>query len=44
MRIERIPLAGGRVTVEVQEGKGTITGLPAGIEVIEEPRHPLRAE
>ena len=44
MRIGRIPLAGGRVAVDVHNGTATISGLPPGIEVIEEPRHPLRAE
>ncbi len=46
LKVEGIPLAGTRVTVEVGEevpSGVSITGLPAGIEVIREPRRPSTA-
>jgi glycogen debranching enzyme len=44
LRVERIPLAGARVTVEVSaDGKVTVEGLPESIELIEGPRHPVTA-
>jgi glycogen debranching enzyme len=44
LRVERIPLAGVRVDVEVSaDGKVTVDGLPPGIELVDEPRHPVTA-
>ncbi|MDP8936925.1 MAG: amylo-alpha-1,6-glucosidase [Actinomycetota bacterium] len=43
LRVARIPLAGHRVTVEVQDGKVAIDGLPPSIEVVRTPRDPLTA-
>jgi glycogen debranching enzyme len=43
LRVERIPLAGSRVTVSVDASGFEIEGLPAGLEVRREPRHPLTA-
>jgi glycogen debranching enzyme len=41
LRVGRIPLAGARVTVTVEDGKVSVEGLPPGLELVEEPRHPL---
>ncbi|MHB8438795.1 MAG: amylo-alpha-1,6-glucosidase [Acidimicrobiales bacterium] len=41
--VEGIPLAGARVTVEVHGEDVEISGLPAGITVHREPRHPFTA-
>jgi glycogen debranching enzyme len=43
LRIERLPIAGGRVTVTVDGTRLQLTGLPAGIEVIRRGRDPLTA-
>ncbi len=43
LRVDRIPLAGHRVTVEVTGDGVQIEGLPPEIEVIGLPRHPLPA-
>jgi len=43
LRVARIPLAGHRVTVQVEGGEVKIDGLPPGIEVISLPRNPLTA-
>ncbi|HUQ40130.1 MAG TPA: glycogen debranching N-terminal domain-containing protein [Acidimicrobiales bacterium] len=43
LHVHRIPLAGGRVTVRVEDGKWDVEGLPPGIELVEEPRNPLTA-
>ena len=46
LKVEGIPLAGSRVTVEVGDGVAggvSITGLPPEIEVIREPRRPSTA-
>jgi len=43
LRVARIPLAGHRVTVQVEGGEVKIDGLPPGIEVISLPRDPLTA-
>jgi glycogen debranching enzyme len=46
LKVEGIPLAGSRVTIEVGEevpGGVSITGLPPEIEVIREPRRPSTA-
>src|SRR5437588_88638 len=43
LRVDRIPLAGRRVTVEVEDGRTKVEGLPPDVEVLEEPRHPLTA-
>ena len=41
LRVNRIPLAGGRVSVEVAEGGVKVEGLPPGLELVSEARHPL---
>jgi len=41
LRVNRIPLAGGRVSVEVAEGGVKVEGLPPGLELVGEARHPL---
>jgi glycogen debranching enzyme len=43
LRVDRIPLGGHRVTVEVEDGEFHVEGLTAGIELIREPRKPLTA-
>jgi len=43
LRVEGIPLAGSRVTVEVEGDDVQVTGLPPEIELITEPRHPSTA-
>jgi glycogen debranching enzyme len=41
LRVERIPLLGGRVTVSVEGDTVEVADLPPGIELIAAPRHPL---
>ncbi|HYZ97199.1 MAG TPA: glycogen debranching N-terminal domain-containing protein [Acidimicrobiales bacterium] len=41
LRVERIPLLGGRVTVSVEGDSVEVEDLPSGIELIRAPRHPL---
>ena len=43
LRVERIPLLGGTVTVSVEGDRVEVDDLPAGIEVVAEPRRPLAA-
>jgi glycogen debranching enzyme len=43
LRVDKIPLAGRRVTVEVEDGRAKIEGLPAEVELVEAARHPLTA-
>ncbi len=43
LRVEGIPLAGSRVDVEVVDGVVSVEGMPAGIELVDKPRHPLTA-
>ncbi len=46
LKVEGIPLAGARVTVEVGEGVDggvAVVGLPEGIELVREPRRPSSA-
>ncbi len=43
LRVENIPLAGRRVTVEVSDGSTKVEGLPPDVELIQQPRHPLTA-
>jgi glycogen debranching enzyme len=43
LRVDRIPLAGRGVTVEVAEGRTKVEGLPPDVELIEQPRNPLTA-
>jgi glycogen debranching enzyme len=43
LRLERIPLAGGRVTVEVSNGNVKAEGLPPNLELMTVPRDPLTA-
>jgi glycogen debranching enzyme len=41
LRVDRIPLAGSRVTVEVEGDQVSVSGLPEGLELVDAPRHPL---
>jgi glycogen debranching enzyme len=41
LRVERIPLLGGMVTVSVDDGGVEVDDLPSGIQVLAEPRRPL---
>ena len=43
LRVDRIPLAGSRVTVEVVDGDVKVEGLAPDVELIQEPRKPLTA-
>ncbi len=43
LRVEGIPLAGARVTVEVAGGAVSVEGLPEGVELVAHPRHPVTA-
>jgi len=43
LKVEGIPLAGSRVTVEVEGDDMQVTGLPPEIELVDEPRHPATA-
>src|SRR5918997_1667699 len=43
LRVERIPLLGGTVTVSVDGDRVEVDDLPSGIEVVAEPRRPLAA-
>jgi glycogen debranching enzyme len=44
LRVDRIPLAGRRVSVTVSEGNVKVDGLPPEVELITTPRHPLTAD
>ncbi len=41
LRVGRIPLAGARVSVTVEDGKVAVEGLPDSLELVDAPRHPL---
>jgi len=41
LRVGRIPLAGARVTVTVEGDQVSVDGLPADLELVDAPRHPL---
>jgi glycogen debranching enzyme len=41
LRVDRIPLGGSRVSVDVAGPTVTIDGLPASVELVDAPRHPL---
>jgi glycogen debranching enzyme len=43
LKVEGIPLAGSRVTVEVEGDHFEVTGLPPEVELVREPRHPATA-
>ena len=43
LRIANIPLAGQRITIDVDRAGTKIEGLPPGIEVVGHPRDPLTA-
>jgi hypothetical protein len=43
LRVDRIPLAGRRVTVDVDNGNVKVDGLPDDVQIISEPRDPLTA-
>jgi glycogen debranching enzyme len=43
LRVDRIPLAGTRVTVEVSDNNVKVEGLPPELEVISVPRSPITA-
>jgi glycogen debranching enzyme len=40
LRVDRVPLGGGRVTIEVRDGKVEVSGLPPHLELVAEPRRP----
>ena len=41
LRVERIPLMGGMVTVSVEGDRVEVEDLPPGVEMLAEPRRPL---
>jgi glycogen debranching enzyme len=41
LRVDRIPLAGSRVSVDVEGDKASVSGLPVELELVDAPRHPL---
>jgi glycogen debranching enzyme len=41
VRVERIPLAGSRVNIEVRGGEVTVEGLPRDVELVQHPRSPF---
>jgi hypothetical protein len=43
LRIDRIPLAGQRVTVEIDRTEVKVDGLASDVEWVREPRRPLTA-
>jgi len=43
LRVDRISLAGRRVSVEVHNGDVKVDGLPPEVELIRRPRDPLTA-
>jgi glycogen debranching enzyme len=43
LRVEGIPLAGSRLTVEVDDGSVRVQGLAPQLELIQSPRHPVTA-
>lgn len=43
LRVENIPLLGGRITVDVEGDDVAIEGLPKNISLVDEPRAPLTA-
>ncbi len=43
LKVEGIPLAGSRVTVEVEGDDIEVQGLPPDVELVDEPRHPATA-
>ncbi len=43
LRVERIPLGGNRVSIEVEGDNVSVEGLPAGVELVREPRRPSTA-
>jgi glycogen debranching enzyme len=43
LKVVGIPLAGSRVTVEVEGDRFEVTGLPPEVELVREPRHPATA-
>ncbi|HEX2499631.1 MAG TPA: glycogen debranching N-terminal domain-containing protein [Actinomycetes bacterium] len=43
LRVSKLPLAGSRLSISVQDGAVRVRGLPEGIELVMEPRNPLTA-
>jgi glycogen debranching enzyme len=41
LRVDRIPLAGARVSVSVDGDQVDVSGLPSDLELVDAPRHPL---
>jgi hypothetical protein len=41
LRVDEIPLLGGRLSVLVADGHSTFEDVPAGIEIVEQPRRPV---
>lgn len=44
LRIDDVPLLGGRITIEVEGDAVKVEGLPEGVEVVPQPRSPVAAE
>jgi glycogen debranching enzyme len=44
LRVERIPLMGGKVSVTVERDRVEVDDLPPGVELVAEPRRPLASE
>ena len=42
LSLERVPLMGGRLTIEVDDGACTVRDVPDGLTVVAEPRQPQR--
>lgn len=43
LRVDRIPLAGNRLSIEVEGDEVSVEGLPEGLELLREPRQPSTA-
>jgi hypothetical protein len=43
VHVQRIPLAGSRISVLIENGACKVEGLPEGIELVTRPRDPLTA-
>ncbi len=43
LRVQGVPLAGARLDVEVDDGRWQLSGLPDGVALVREPRHPSTA-
>ncbi|MBI3257722.1 MAG: amylo-alpha-1,6-glucosidase [Actinobacteria bacterium] len=43
LKVDRIPLGGNRVSIDVEGDSVSVEGLPAGVELVHEPRRPSTA-